>query len=234
MASISQASFAARIGRAQQLYQYINSFTGYTTDVPELMPAPFNDLITSLLAVQSEHTTTHHDFAEAAKNRREFFTKSQNSISKKLTLVNAYVRAKKGNTSQQYIDVNTLVKKIRGEKPTKVTINSVVTTISNSERSYGSQVQNLTNVVSLLEQYGTDYNPTNPNISLANLQTIKDQATALNNDAAVKFAAYLPKIAARVSTFKQLNETAIRIKGMVKSQFGNNSIEYNLVKGLLF
>jgi hypothetical protein len=190
--------------------------------------------ITSLLTVQSQHTTTHHDFAEIAKTRREFFQKNPDSVAKTLTLVNTYVRAKSGNTSQQYIDVNSLVKKIRGEKPTAVTINSVATTISNTERSYGSQVQNLTNVVSLLDQYGTDYSPTNPSISLSNLQAIKARAISLNNDATIKYAAFLPKITERVNTFKQLNETAIRIKGMVKSQFGNNSTEYNLIKGLAF
>lgn len=234
MATISQASYSARIGRAQQLYQYINTFVGYNPDVPELLPNQFNNLINNLLTVQSQHTTTHHNFAEVVKTRREFFVKNPDSVTKTLTLINSYVRAKKGSTSQQYIDVNSLIKKIRGAKPSAVTINSVATTISNSERSYGSQVQNLTNIVSLLEQYGTDYNPSNPTISLANLQSQKDQAIALNDEATIKYAAYLPKITERITSFKTLNETAIRIKNMVKSQYGSNSNEYNLIKGLRF
>ncbi len=107
--------------------------------MPELTPIGFQNLIAQLSNTQSEHTVKHHDYAEAAKERKKVFTTNPDSIAKTLTRVNAYVRARKGKDSQQYIDINTLVKKIRGERPVTVTINASEETISRSEKSYGSQ-----------------------------------------------------------------------------------------------
>lgn len=234
MASVSQASFASRLARAEQLFQHINSFTTYDPDVPELKPAALHDLIDQLKITQASYTTTHHDFAEAAKEREKVFTTNKDAVSKHITLIKAYISAKKGKESQQYIDVNNLVTKIRGGKSKKLAKNATEQVISNCEKSYGSQLQNFTEIINLLEQYGADYQPTNPNVKLASLQAQLTTITVANKNAILTYGAYKPKIGERQTSFKTLLDTALRIKEMIKSQFGVSSTEYKLIKGLRF
>ncbi len=233
MGTTSQASYAARLARAEQFYQFISTFQNFDPGMPELTPIGFQNLIVQLSSTQSEHTVKHHDYAEAAKERKKVFTTNPDSIAKTLTRVNAYVRARKGKDSQQYIDVNTLVKKIRGERPVTVTINASEETISRSEKSYGSQLQNFTDVITLLQRYNGDYAPTTE-VGIPALQILQRQATSINNSTNSSYGAFKPKINERQKGFRNLNETANRIKEMVKSQYGSTSVEYNLIKGLNF
>ncbi len=230
----SQASYASRIAKAEQLFQHINSFTNYNPGVPELTPSNFKALITGLSGTQEQHTLKHHDYAESARERREIFTTNRDSISKRLTLANAYIRARKGIDSQQYIDVNKLIQKIKSTRSVKVTINATDETISRSERSYGSQLQNFTDIIALLKRYGTDYQPANTIIDVPTFLTLQEVATTLNNKVTLNYGAYKPQITERQNGFKTLSETATRIKQMVKAQYGSNSTEYNLVKVLRF
>ena len=234
MATYSQASFGARLSRAKQLYLYIHSFEDYSPDVPELTPPNFLLLIESMDTTQQKYTQTHHLFAESAKERANIFTKNDDSINKKATLIKAYVKAKFKNYSQQFKDVEKLVNKIRGEKPLKTSEDSDVQTISRTEKSYGSQLQNFTDLVTLAIQFGTEYAPANQNIKMTALQDTLRTATTLNNETTRKFAEFKPKIAQRQDGFVQLSETANRIKEIVKSQYGITSDQYKLIKGLNF
>lgn len=234
MTTPSQASYAARLARAEQFYQFINSFQNYNPGIPELTPENFHNHIVQLSSTQSQHTVTHHEFSEAVRLRKKTFTLNPDSITKTLTLINSYLRAKNGINSQQYINVNTLVKKIRGEKPLPVTSNSTQDSISRSERSYGSQLQNFTDIITLLQQFGPDYNPSNVAIKIPALNILHTNAFSANNLVTQKFSAYQPKINERRNGFKTLSDTANRIKEMVKAQYGNTSVEYKLIKGLNF
>lgn len=234
MASTSQASFVARLSRAEQLFQHINSFSGFSPGAPALTPAALQTLITQITQSNALLTTTHHSFAEAAKQRELIFTKNPNSILKNVTLVKAHIKSIKGQTSQQYQDVNALVIKMRGGKPIKITKNATETIVSNSERSYGSQLQNFASIKTLLTQFGTDYNPANPNITLTSVTQQLTDATAINNKVTLKYGEYKPTIAQRQNGYKTLLDVALRIKEAVKSQYGTASAEFKLIKGLQF
>jgi hypothetical protein len=234
MASTSQASFVARLSRAEQLFQHINSFANYTPSTNELSVTSLQNLIAQINQLQTLHTTTHFTFAEAAKERELVFTKSPNAILKNITLIKAYIKSRKGASSQQFIDIDNLVTKMRGGKTIKITKNATEQIISNSERSYGSQLQNFANIKELLNQFGTDYEPANNNITLGSINNQFDVAKALNNQVTNSFAQYKPTIAQRQNLFKTLLEIASRIKENVKSQYGTNSPEYKLIKGLKF
>ncbi|CAM3702276.1 hypothetical protein FSS13T_18930 [Flavobacterium saliperosum S13] len=234
MATPSQASYAARLARAEQFYQFISTFQNYNPGIPELTPEGFQNLVTQLSSTQSQHTVTHHEFSEAVRLRKKTFMLNPDSLTKTLTLVNSYIRAKNGVTSQQYIDVNSFVKKIRGEKPVPVTANSTQDSISRSERSYGSQLQNFSDIITLLQQFGPEYDPANVAIKIPALNTLHTHAATANNTVTHKFSAYQPKINERRNGFKTLADTTSRIKEMVKAQYGSTSEEYKLIKGLNF
>lgn len=110
MATPSQSSYAARLARAEQFYQFINTFTDFNPDHPDLTPEAFHSLIAELSTIQTVHTVCHHNYAEAAKDRRKIFISNPDSITRTLTRVNAFLKAHKGKDSQQYIGVNTLLK----------------------------------------------------------------------------------------------------------------------------
>lgn len=231
--SSSRASFSSRLTEGEKLIEFLNTFTNYDPGDAGLTAAAFQTQTTALHAVETEHTSKHHDYSLAAFNRRKFFEKEEDSIAKLLSPIGANVRGKFGNQSQQYHDIKTLVLKIRGQKR-KITItdNSGGETISRSEKPYGSQLIYLSDMITLLTQFGTDYTPINDSIKIRNLQDVLTFATDATNQVSQKLALYKPLIGARRDGFKQLSATAKRIKDMVLSQYGQESNEYKLVKGL--
>jgi hypothetical protein len=123
---------------------------------------------------------------------------------------------------------------MRGSKPTRLTKNATEIVISNTEKSYGSQLQNFASINELLTQFGDNYTPANNKIVLENLRTQFEQAKAINNEVILKYGAFKPTIAKRQNIFKTLLDTALRIKEAVKSQYGTDSPEYKLIRGLSF
>lgn len=233
MSSSSRASFSSRLTEGEKLIEYLNTFTDFQPGDAELTAAAFQIQTTALRAVQDEHTSKHFDYSNAAFNRRKFFDKEANSIGKLLTLIGANIRGKLGNDSQQYHDVNALIKRIRGQRRIIVTENSKEDTISRCERSYGSRLIYFGDMITLLTDFGTDYAPINNKITIDKMKQLLIEATAATNVVSQKLALYKPLIAARRDGFKQLSATAKRIKDMVLSQYGQDSPEYNLVKGLI-
>lgn len=233
MTQISQTSFASRLARAEKLHTILLTFTDYDSGEGDLTAEALLTIITNLKDTQSKHATSQHQFSEAVKQRLDLYLKNPVSISKTITLVKNYVKGKYKKESQEYASIETLVNKIRGEKPVTINKNSTEETISQSEKSYGAQLTNLTDLVTLIEGF-EGYKPANANIKLPQLQTLKDQAILSNNTVTEKFAVFKPKIKERQTGFNALSDTAGRIKNMVMSQYGNNSPQYNLIKGLEF
>jgi hypothetical protein len=232
MKSKSRASYSSSLTDGEKLIQFLNIFTNYTPGDAELTAAAFQTQTDALRVVQENHTIRHHDYSIAAFDRRKFFDKEDNSIAKLLSPIGSNVRGIKGKSSREYHEIQTLILKIRGEKRVKVTENSGEDTISHSEKSYGSQLIYFGDIITLLTQLGTAFAPMNNKITIVKLQTLLTGATTHTNTVSQKLALYKPLISERQLGFKKLSETAGRIKDMVKSQYGLDSTEYNLVKGL--
>ena len=232
--SKSRASYSSRLTEGEKLIEYLNTFTGFDPGDAELTAAAFQTQTTALHTVQDEHTTKHFDYSKAALDRRKLFDKEDDSISKLLSPIRANVRGKLGGDSQQYHDIKTLILKIRGQgRRVSVTEKSTENTISRSEKSFGSQLIYFGDIITLLTKFGADYAPMNEKIKISQLQDLLTNATNATNNVSQKLAVYKPLITARRDGFKQLSATAKRIKDMILSQYGQDSTEYNLVKGLI-
>jgi hypothetical protein len=232
MNSKSRASFSSRLTEGEKLIQFLNTFTDYDPGDEALTAAAFQTQTIALHAVEDEHTSKHSDYSQAAFDRRRFFDKEVDSISKLLTLIGSNIRGRLGNDSQQYHDVRALTLKIRGQRRIKVSENSKEETVSRSEKSFGSQLIYFGDMITLLTKFGTNYTPVNDKIKVSRLQDLLHNATVATDNVSQKLALYKPLIKARQDGFKQLSATAKRIKNMVLSQYGPDSSEYNLVKGL--
>ncbi len=234
MASTSQASFVARLAKAEQLYQSLINFNNYDPGETSLKPEILLDLINQLHLNQTEHTNAQHEYLLATFERRKLFIVEPNSIGKLLSPIGSFVRAKMNKNSQQAKDVTQLIIKIRGAKTKAISKNADTTTISSYEKSYGSQLQNFQDIITLLISFGTNYEPSNTAIKITQLQATYQDALAKTNAVTQKLTQYKPKIVNRQQSFELLTQKANAIKEMVKSQYGISSTEYILIKGLSF
>ena len=232
MNSKSRASFSSRLTEAEKMVEYLNTFTDYDPGEDDLRPASLLADTVVLHTIQTDHTTKHFSYAQAANDRRKFFENEDNSIGKLLSPIGSYVRGKMGKNSQEYKEIITVIKKIRGERRIKVTENSSVDAISRCEKSYGSRLIYFGDIITLATTFGPNYLPPRIQIKIEQLQTVLNGATDSTNKVSSRLAVFKPLIQSRIDGFQALKAKAIRIKDMVKSQYGTNSSEYNLVKGL--
>lgn len=232
MKSKSRASFSSSLTEGEKLIQFLNTFTNFDPGDAELTAAAFQTRTDALRVIQEEHTIKHSDYSMAAFDRRKFFDKEDNSISKLLSPIGATIRGKLGKASQQYHDIKALTIKIRGQRNIRVNKDSGEDTISQSEKSFGSRLIYFGDIITLLTQFRTSYTPMNDKIKIRSLNELLASATEHTNIVSQKLALYKPLITTRQNGYRELSEVAGRIKDMVKSQYGQDSTEYNLVKGL--
>ena len=232
MNSKSRASFSSRLTEAEKMVEYVNTFTDYDPGEEDLKATSLLADTVVLHTIQTDHTTKHFSYAQAANDRRKFFEKEDNSIAKLLSPIGSYIRGKMGKDSQEYKEIMIQIKKLRGERKIKVTENSSADTISRCEKSYGSRLIYFGDIITLLTQFGPNYAPPREQIKIEQLQTVLNSATDLTNNVSSKLAVFKPLIQSRIDGFQTLRAKAIRIKDMVKSQYGLNSSEFKLIKGL--
>ena len=232
MSSNSRASYSSRLTNAEKMVEDLNTFTDFNSGDADLTAAAIQTRTAGLREIQTQHTQKHFDYSQAAFNRRKFFDKEDNSISKLLSPIGANIRGKFGKDSQEYKEVKALIQKIRGQRRIKVTENSGAETISRSEKSFGSQTIYFGDLITLLIKFDSGYNPMNSRIKIDALQSVLNDATANNNIVSNRLARYNPLISQRRNGFQELSDVADRVIDMVSSQYGIASPEYKMVKGL--
>lgn len=232
MNSKSKASYSSRLTEAEKMVEFLNTFAAYEPGDEDLKPASLLADTIDLHSIQTDHTTKHFNYTQAANERRKYFDKAENSIAKLLSPIGAYVKAKMGKTSQEYIEVMNLIRKIRGEKNIPISENSNTETISRSEKSFGSRLIYFGDIITLLTNFNASYYPSRTEIQVDKLQTVLNRAIDETNKVSAKLAVFKPVIQTRAEGFEALSAKVQRIKDMVKAQYGLNSSEYNLIKGL--
>jgi len=231
MASTSERSFGSRLENARKLKTNLQSFQNYQPASGEFSIDDLNTTIQSIESINPQVASALIEYRQSVADRRIVYATSPSSIKKIITPINAFTRAKFGKDAASYIALNTLVIKIRGTQ-LKAKNATDKTTYSVSQQSYGSILLNFQNIISNLESLGIEYNPANSTITINKLIELKNQAIQNNNTVVEKYSQLSPKQDSRVERYNQLSQKATRIKDFVKSQYGINSSEYNLIKGL--
>lgn len=230
----SQRSFASRIDRGEVMYQRMLTFEGYEPGEQDLTIAYYRTLLDSVKGEYQNHSGTQYDFLGEAKKRAAAFGKGPDSLSKLATRIKTYTRAKFKKDSHEFQSVEKLVLKMRGQKPAVINRGANESTISQSETSYGAQLVNFEDIVEIAKGLDSRYTPANASIKLPQIIAAAQQASALNDSTAATYALFKPAVAKRQNAFIRLNEISTRIKDMVQSQYGTDSPEYKLIKGLNF
>jgi hypothetical protein len=235
MASTSETSFGAKLGKAQDLVTYITGFTGYAPPRAQESVASMTTLINSIVAINATESSQQENYKVAVNNRQAAFSKKTGSVDKLLSPIKGAVDAQYGKKSIEATTINAIIKKMRATKLIKVPADPTkpeqAAAISQSERSYGSITQSFNDIINTLSQF-TDYAPTNNTIKVATLQTLATQLTTLNNAVIQKIQPLETTRATRLTQYTDLKDRVQRIKSYVKAQYGNSSTEYNMIKGI--
>lgn len=235
MANTSEITFGARIRKAQDLLQYITGFTGYAPPRTEDSIAEFTALVNQTVAANTAVSGSLQQYSQATNDRSKAFRGTEDSVEKMLTRIKSAVEAQYGRKAKQTENVVSIIKTMRSTKLIQVAKNpddpNAVQTISRSEQSYGSMTQNFQGLINTLAQF-PEYNPSNDTLKVANLSTFAISLTTLNNAVAKNFQALRTARATRTDLYADLKERVQRIKAYIKAQYGTNSQEYTLIKGI--
>jgi hypothetical protein len=231
MKSNSEISYGARIGNAEKLVTTLASFPGYLPQKPEFSIQNLRSLIDALKKQNDNMASKKQSYSLAVENRKKHFDKDNISIKKVISPINGTVKASFGKTAKEATDVASIIAKIRGAniKSSKKTDEK---TVSQSFQSFSSKTQFFADLVVYLQNFGTDYNPSNVNVQLDTLNTLLTNATSANNKVMDSFSVFRQNNTIRLNDYYNLSQLAIRIKDNIKSQYGNKSSEYILVKSL--
>jgi hypothetical protein len=233
MASSSEKSFGARLFRANSLNSYITNFAGYAPARPQETAAEFGALLGSILAANNAEALAKQTYNTAVTTRYAAFRADTNSVFKLLPNIRAAVEAQYGKNSLEFKQIDTIVKHIRETKLVRVAATDTTpeTTVSRSEQSYGSTTQYFNNLISNLTQL-VGYAPSNPAIQVAGLQAFAAQINTLNTQVTTAYQVLRLARIARNEAYADLSDRAARIKAYVKAQYGTQSQEFMLIKGL--
>ena len=232
MASSNEKTFGSKLTNAETLATHLTGFTAYVPVRPEESVANYKLLITTIKTTNTLVASTGTTYSQATDKRVKLFAKNTDSMLKTLTLIGGQIRSKFGKTSKEAEYIASLITKIRGESSKKLKKDDEGEFVSQSERSYGSQTQTFSDIITTLTTYGTDYAPANVKIKLPALNTQLTALASANTAVTTAYGAYKPAKENRQAQYADLKDRSNRIKESVKSQYTTTSAEYKLIKGL--
>jgi hypothetical protein len=235
MKNLNVSSFGARLRRAQDLKTNIQGFNNYNPPRPNESVAGFSSLIDDIMAANINESTVLQELKAAIEGRHNAFIGTTSSLKKLAVQIRGVVEAQYGKNSLEAQAIATIIKKMRSSKLVKppVPAEGTVTakTISRSELSYGSLTKTFNDIIGTLLQF-TDYNPANDALKIQQLQAFSAQLTQLNDLVTQKHQALKLARSNRKALYDDLADRTRRVKSYVKSQYGNTSNEYVLIKKL--
>jgi hypothetical protein len=235
MTSQSERSFGARLRKLQDAIEYIKTWKDYSPPrieetVPQLLA-----LTGSIVAGNQQETITQTTYQSAVDIRQKLFTGDESSIKRLLVQIRGTVESQYGKSSNQVKQVATVVTQLRKSKLIKLPADPAnpekEKTVSQSQRSYGSQTQLFTELVITLQQFG-DYSTTNTVLSLDSLQQLLTRITETNNTVAACLQQMRNTRAERTLFYKELFDRMRRIKAYTRSKYGLASQEYKSLTAL--
>ena len=232
MANISETSFGKRLENAQALATHLQEFENYTKLNAELSIANLNSKVQELLSTNTEVATKIQTYSMTIDAKQKIFLKAPNSISKIVTPVIANVRSIYGKNATETQNISNFITKIRGIKVARNSTTENTETVSQSERSYGTMLQTFSDLITTLTTFGANYAPANSECSVTELTQKRDLATQINTKSIQDFGALKIARESRTTKYEQLSALCQRLKETVKAQYGTQSVEYKLVKGL--
>lgn len=232
MASTSEVTFGSRLQNAEQLLTHLQSFTGYAPPATDQSPEHLQTLVTGMRTLNTEAARGTQAYSAAVDHRQKRFQKDSDGLAKIVTPIAAAVRAAFGRDSKESADIAAMITKTRSKKMKKGSNAPDTKSISQSEHSYGSLTQTFANIIDTLESYGARYAPANDSIKIISLKRMLRDLIEANTAVTAAFGSLKQTKDDRAALYKTLSALGPHIKDAVKSQYGANSSEHALIKGL--
>ena len=235
MKSTSEASFGAKLENAKKLLITISGFANYKASRTEDSLAEFQKLVELCDKDNSTVATFLSEYSIAVDKRAKAFAKGdKNSIDKLLSPISKAVASQYDKTSKEYQTVAGMISRMRSQKLEKTPDNPTEEkkeSISKSELSYGSKLQNFKDLIANLETFG-NFSPVNANITIESLRNVVTELETLNTTVNAKLVPLTLSRSNRRDLFEDLSKRVQRIKANVSSIYGNDSAGFKQIKGL--
>ncbi len=228
----TERTFGARLANAQDLISHLQSFSGYKPNRKSESIADLEQLVADIKVANPAVVTAEKNYSDAVEARQQAFFKDGKSIKKLVKPIRSAVNSTFGKKSTESETIGKLIAKIQGEKPVKIKDGDKEKTISQSQRSFGSITENFSSIVTLLDNKGSDYAPANTDITVASLKAFVATLPAINHNVATTDAVLSQKRDSREALYNDLAERVSRVKDAVKSQYGEESSEWAMVKNI--
>ncbi|MFC3159646.1 hypothetical protein SAMN05443633_11327 [Chryseobacterium arachidis] len=238
--STSETGHAKNIANFQDLISFCKGYGTNYNPVKEELKIPNLEALYQNALLSLEDTYSKKISFNSATNQRAEAFKNLNPLATKI--INALAVSETNPIMLN--NAKSFNKKLQGTQKTKpqTTIaeeetEQVTKSISTSQQSYNSKINNFSNLIQVLMQ-SEAYNPNEEDLKVSSLQNkllnIKDKNTAL-------IIAYTEYSNARIlrdqvlyHTTTGLFQTAKEIKQYVKSVFGATSPQYRQISGIQF
>lgn len=233
MATISEISYGARLRKAQDIHTHISNYPNYQPPRYEETPEGFQKLINDIIEANTQETQLQQDYNTTVTIRQKTFRTDPVSLFKQLPIIRGYVLAQYGKNSIEFKQVDTIISQIRNSKNIKIYAEdgTIESKISQSEQSYGSTTQYFSELITILQKL-PNYQPTRTELQIDTLKNFITNINTLNNQAASTYGKLKISRDNRRQLYEQLTDRVNRIKSFVKANYGINSTEYRLIKGL--
>ena len=232
MGKISNASLASRIQNAKDMIAIIKLMLNYSPVLNLDSTAEMDILIDKITVSNDGVINAVNAYNSFVQQRRAAYNTDAYSVSKLVSPIRNSIKAQYGKNSIEYSQIDTVLKKLQGAKPTVVaaTDTTDAQSISNTERSYGALLQNFSNLVQTLKSF-TGYTPVAAHLETAALTTQVASLNALNTNVAANLFKLTTARNLRDTNYEDLKTRCQRIKSYVSATYGTQSNEYARIKG---
>lgn len=233
MATYNDTTFGARLRKAQEKIEYLNTISNYKPPKNDYTVESLQELANNILVVNSKINTLLLDYTLAVEERSNLFKKGEQSLEKRLTIIRNFIQAIYDKNSRHYQIVNDLIHKMRpvSNKKSSDELSEVEATVSKSQLSYGSLIANFQELVNVLKQY-SEYNPNNQLIKISELEILLEKLRDLSNRVSNNANLLRPVRNERQNLYNDLKVRFTRIKAYIRADFGIKSTEYVSLKDL--
>ena len=240
MSSTSEVGHAKNVANFQDLITYCTGYGAtYNPSKPALQLASLNPLFTTAQTELDNVTTAKNAFDTVTGDRQVAFeplkslaTKVYNSLS----VTDA--------TDQTIADAKTINNKLQGKRANTTTPDTpdngqptTINQVSVSRQSYDSLTENFSSLIDLVSSVPS-YSPNETDLSVASLNTFRDNLQTANTNVINAEVAYSNARISRdnllYSKDTGLVDVAMDVKNYVKSIFGATSPQYKQVSGIKF
>jgi len=233
----NDVSYRAKMSRANDLLTYISGFENYLPTRPEERIEGMTAFIAQLLEINARVSSTNDSYVALVDDRQDAFDNNEDSLNKLFIQIKAAVDSQYGKASSEADSINRQMALIRGAKVQKPVEDPETEAGEKAydkvDRSYGAMTQVLNDIIAALTNY-VDYETSNERVKLETLKATAAKLTDFNAGIARKKQEIRSVTQERIALFDELRARSQRIKSYVKGQYGMNSNEYILIKGLKF